>query len=240
MSIDYGILTAVPQELAPYFAVSSNHEKKKIGPVEYHLATIHGKRVAMVAVGWGTTCTAAVMTHLIDSFQPKAILFSGTAGGIADGLQQGDIVVGKQAFEIDMADLIETCQNTPFAEGLIHSFKHEMQPSVYDADPILLEMAQTLIPTFAVPTRLGLLATTNRFPLRPEYYPILRAKNAAACAMEGSAVYQTSWLFNIPSLVVRAISNVYTPDGKNSNIKTAATELASNNAANFIIELLRY
>lgn len=240
MHIDYGILTAVPQELAPYFSACKDHYVHKVGPVEYHIGTIHDKKVAMVAVGWGTVCTAAVMTHLIDNLKPKAILFSGTAGGIADGIQQGDIVVGQQAFEIDMADLIETCQNTPFAEGLVHSFKHEMQPSVYDADPILVEMAQTVIPAFKVPARLGLLATTNHFPLRPEYYPILKAKNAAACAMEGSAVYQTSWLFNVPSLVVRAISNVYTPDGKKSNIKTAATELASTNAANFIIELLRY
>lgn len=35
-------------------------------------------------------------------------------------------------------------------------------------------------------------------------YLSLKQKNVLAYAMEGSAIYQTSWLFNVPSLVVRA------------------------------------
>src|SRR3990167_1371463 len=99
MEIDYGILTAVPKEMSHYYASCEKSQLVKKGPVEYTIGEIHDKKVAMVPVGWGTTCTAAVMTHLIENFKPKGVFFSGTAGGIFSALNQGDIVIGAQAFE---------------------------------------------------------------------------------------------------------------------------------------------
>jgi len=82
------------------------------------------------------------------------------------------------------------------------------------------------------------LATGNNFPLRPADYNFLKQKNVLAYAMEGSAVYQTSWLFNVPSLVVRGISNIYSDDGSVSNIDTSEIKLAGDNAAKFVMMLL--
>jgi adenosylhomocysteine nucleosidase len=237
VEIDYGILTAVPLELAPYKAACQDQRIHKIGPVEYTVGTLHGQRVAMVAVGWGTTCTAAVMTHLICHAKPKGVFFSGTAGGIDPSLRQGDVVVGEHAFEVDMLDLIETCEGTPYAEGLIHSFKHEMQPRIYDADPLLLQQSKALIPSFHARARIGLLATGNNFPISAEHLPIIRAKNVTAYAMEGSAVYQTSWLFGTPNLVVRGISNLYSEEAE-SDIGDSQVELAGNNAAELVMEVI--
>jgi len=93
-SIDFGILTAVPKEMASYYESCQNSEIRKIGTVEYTVGTLCGKKVALVSVGWGTTCTAAVMTHLIENFEPKGIFFSGTAGGISSMLHQGDVIIG--------------------------------------------------------------------------------------------------------------------------------------------------
>lgn len=50
---------------------------------------------------------------------------------------------------------------------------------------------------------------------------------------------QTSWLLNIPSLVVRGIGNVFENDSTQSNIETANNELASENAAKFVVSLIR-
>ena len=249
--IDYGILTAVPKEMAAYYAACQESKLIKIGSVEYTIGSLCGKSVALVPVGWGTTCAAAVMTHLIENLKPKAVFFTGTAGGISTGLNQGDIVIGSQAFEIDLYNLITACEGTPYVEGLVHSFKHERQPRIYSADPELFQMAKNMMPMFhskaihkkqSILARVycGTLATGNNFPLRPEDYLFLKRENVLAYAMEGSAIYQTSWLFNVPSLVVRGISNLYSEEGSVSNIETSEVKLAANNAANFVMKLLEY
>jgi len=250
-SIDYGILTAVPKEMAEYYKACQNSEILKVGLVEYTVGTLCGKSVAMVPVGWGTTCAAAVMTHLIENFKPKAVFFSGTAGGVSSSLHQGDIVVGSQAFEIDLYHLIAACEGTPYAEGLMHAFKHEMQPRIYPADPRLLHQAEKLLPFFhaaaikdgssvSAKAYCSTLATGNHFPLAPVDHQFLKKEGVLAYAMEGSAIYQTSWLFGVPSLVVRGISNLYSEDGAVSNIATSEIPLASGNAAKFVMLLLEH
>lgn len=57
-------------------------------------------------------------------------------------------------------------------------------------------------------------------------------------AMEGSAIYQTSWLFDTPSLVVRGISDLYSAAKGTSDIMTSNIHLASANAAKFVMQLL--
>jgi len=249
-NIDYGILTAVPKEMAPYLQQCTDIEPIKIGTVEYTLAKIENKTVAMTAVGWGTSCAAAVMTHMALTFSPRGIFFTGTSGGIGPDLNQGDIVIGESAFEIELYNLITTCRGTPYEKGLMHAFKHEIQPNEYLADTSLLEGASKIKTAFAgkginngksVPAKaiMGKLATSNNFPLRSDDYQQLKKLNVMAYAMEGSAIYQTSWLFNVPSLVVRGISNIYRDDGKQSNVETSETDLASKNASNFIVDLIR-
>jgi nucleoside phosphorylase len=251
VTVDYGILTAVPQEMTHYYKLCENSEIIQIGNVKYTLGTINGKRVAMVPTGIGTTCAAAVMAHLVENFKPKAVFFTGTSGGIADGLQQGDVVVGTQAFEVEILGLTEACQDTPYNKDnyLIHSFKNEVQPGFYNGDSDLIKHANKLAPTFQsnalihnkdsnAIVHFGLLATINHFPLNSIYYHSIKKRNTVAVAMEGSAIYQTSWLLGIPSLVVRGVSNIYSKDGSVSNIHTSEISLASGNAAKFVMHLL--
>lgn len=248
---DYGILTAVPQEMIHYYNLCENREIIQIGNVKYLTGLINHKRVVCVPTGIGTTCAAVVMTHLIENFKPRAVFFTGTSGGIADDLQQGDIVIGTQAFEVDILGLTEACQGTPYNKDnyLIHSFKDEIQPAFYNADSALIDKAKEISSTFQIKAvnqneivaaniHFGLLATINHFPLNATHYHAIKQRNTVAVAMEGSAIYQTSWLLGVPSLVVRGVSNIYSNDGVESNISTSEIALASGNAAKFVMNLL--
>lgn len=250
-NVDYGILTAVPQEMIHYYNQCVNREIVQIGNVKYVTGLINGKRVVCVPTGIGTTCAAVVMTHLIENFKPRAVFFTGTSGGIADDLRQGDIVVGTQAFEVDILGLTEACQGTPYNKDnyLIHSFKDEIQPAFYNGDSALVVNAKELAKSFQInavhengttvaSVHFGLLATINHFPLSANLYHSIKQRNTVAVAMEGSAIYQTSWLLGVPSLVVRGVSNIYSKDGVESNISTSEIALASGNAAKFVMNLL--
>jgi nucleoside phosphorylase len=147
--------------------------------------------------------------------------------------------------------LTEACQGTPYNKDnyLIHSFKDEIQPAFYNGDSALVANAKELEKSFQInavyehgttdaSVHFGLLATINHFPLSANLYHSIKKRNTVAVAMEGSAIYQTSWLLGVPSLVVRGVSNIYSKDGVESNISTSEIALASGNAAKFVMNLM--
>lgn len=241
-------MTAVSHELKPYLDICEDREIVKIGQVEYTLATLRGKRVAMIVAGIGAVCAGSVMTHLIKSFEPAGIICSGTAGGIAPDLHLGDVVIGSTAFEVEMFDLVRLCQGTPFADDLVHSFKREVQPAIFHADVSMMKVAVQVMPEFSglamkdakrIPAKavVGKLASSDSFPLNREHFPLLREHNVSSLSMEDSAVYQTSWLFGTPSLCVRGISNMI-HDADTANVDTAEVHLASQNVAEMVGRIL--
>src|SRR3990167_5340137 len=147
MKVVYGILTAVPKEMTYYLEQLQNRTEEKVDGILYYFGSLAQKNVVLTAAGWGTTCTAVIMTHLINHFKPRAVFFSGTAGGIKEGILQGEVVIGESAFEIDMFNLISTCKNTPFEAGLIHDSKKEIQPPEYFSAEELISTARKVSQT---------------------------------------------------------------------------------------------
>jgi len=244
-TIDYAITTAVSGELKPILDVAANKQTQAVGNVKYTIGEIAGKRVAMIASGIGTTCAAAVTTHMIQYFKPKALFFSGCAGGIDPSLSIGDVVIGSAAFEAEIQGMPTALQNTPFEAELVHSFKHEIQPTQFDADKYLFETAQQIADSLqSNPKNIkakvssGLLVTSNAFPAPNHLFEDIKHRGAVAIDMESSAIYQVSWLFNIPSLVIRGISNVLDSAGNDDDLENAADKIAANNACEFLYQLL--
>jgi len=238
VDIDFGIISAVPNELRFLKKICSNICSKQINGIDYLLAEIEGKQVAMIAGGIGTVCTAAVATHLMCAIKPKALFFIGTAGAISNELNLGDVVVGTRAFEVEIQDLIPAFSNTPFEEGLRHSFKHEIQPVQFDSDPDLLSRVNHLLQLdnpFKIVT--GVLASTNCFISYPEQQAALKSSEAIAIDMESSALYQVGWLFNIPTLAVRGISNPQNASGDPSD-DLVDLEVAESNSAQVLASII--
>ena len=239
-TIDYGIISAVSVELAPLQNACNKKETITVGSINYTVGYIADKKVAMVASGIGTTCVASVMTALIKDFNPKAIFFSGMAGAIDPNLNLGDIVIGSQAFEAEIQNLVPALKNTTFEETLNHPFKNEIQPSIFSADPRLLQLANILANKTTTHEKIttGILVSSNNFPAPKELFDDIKKKKALAIDMESSAIYQVSWLLGTPSLVIRSISNKLDETGEDKDVANSATTFSSESAAKFLIKII--
>lgn len=68
---------------------------------------------------------------------------------------------------------------------------------------------------------------------------IIKSLNPLAIDMESSALYQLGWLFNVPVIAIRGISNLLDTDGADENIDKSDVPLAAQNAAKCTLEMLK-
>lgn len=206
---------------------------------QYSFAQIGSKNVALVITGVGTTNAAAIMADTLNHITPKAIYFAGSAGSINQQLTLGDVVIGEQAFEVELLGLAAIIEDSPFADCLIHPLTKTLQPLIFQANQSLLDTALTLqkqnqsLRIFS-----GKLATTNFFPAPKELFHQLQHNNSLAIDMESSALYQIGWLFNIPCLAIRAISNTVDVSGTD-DVSEQSLRMAHDNAVQFVSDCIK-
>jgi adenosylhomocysteine nucleosidase len=148
--------------------------------------------------------TAAV---LLDAFDARALLLTGVAGGLGEGVRVGDIVVATALLQHDMN-----------AEPLFPRWEVPLTGRArFDADPTwtarLARASRTLAAadTHAVAATIhqGLILSGDRFVATRAESDQLRAllPDALAVEMEGAAVAQVCHDFGRPFGVVRTISD---------------------------------
>ncbi|OIQ86063.1 acyl-CoA dehydrogenase [mine drainage metagenome] len=72
------------------------------GQRSYHRGRLFGHDVVMVLSGIGKVAAATSATSLIAEFGCEVVLFTGTAGGLGDGVAIGDIVVAGELLQHDL------------------------------------------------------------------------------------------------------------------------------------------
>lgn len=79
------------------------HPKQQTkGKRTYYRGTLFGSEVILVFSRWGKVASATTATQLINDFEIEELIFTGVAGAISSELDIGDIVVGKQLVQHDM------------------------------------------------------------------------------------------------------------------------------------------
>ena len=88
-----GIIGAMHCELSLLLASMEQHEQAEFYGLSFHTGLLCGRRVVLVKAGIGKVNAARCTQLLIDHYHPAAIINTGIAGGLAPGLQVGDVVV---------------------------------------------------------------------------------------------------------------------------------------------------
>jgi adenosylhomocysteine nucleosidase len=136
----------------------------------------------------------------MQTFEARCLVFTGVAGGLASGVEVGDIVVARQLLQHDMD-----------ASPLFPRFEvPRTGRSRFDADAALadaLAAAAARLPSARV--HRGLVISGDRFVSSRAESDALRAllPDALAVEMEGAAVAQACADFGRPFGVVRTISD---------------------------------
>ena len=174
---------------------------------DFHFGRLDGHDVILVRCGIGKVAAATTTAVLLDAFDASALLFTGVAGGLGEGVRVGDIVVATALLQHDMN-----------AEPLFPRWEVPLTGRArFGADPAwtarLAEASRTLAldgtHAAAAAIHQGLILSGDRFVSTRAESDQLRGllPDALAVEMEGAAVAQVCHDFGRPFGVVRTISD---------------------------------
>jgi len=182
------------------------HTQRRAGR-DFHLGRLDGHDVILVRCGIGKVAAATTTAVLLDAFDAGALLFTGVAGGLGEGVRVGDIVVATELLQHDMN-----------AEPLFPRWEVPLTGRArFPADPgwsqRLLQagraLAATNVHADTATIHAGLVVSGDRFVATRAESDRLHAAlpDALAVEMEGAAVAQVCHDFGRPFAVVRTISD---------------------------------
>lgn len=194
-----GIVVALLVE----FSLVKNILEDPVDCGTYVKGRIGNCEVVLMQSGIGKVNAASRLTFLIEREHPDCIINTGVAGGIGDGMHQGDIVVGTEVAYHDV-----WCGEGEW--GQVQGF-----PLRFKASDTLLAAVRK-IATHKV--RYGLICTGDQFIQDFETLRSIRRRfdDGLACDMESTAFAQVCYIYNVPFMAIRIVSD--TPGMEKDNL----------------------
>lgn len=194
------IVSAMHEELRALLPLLHDRHTVRLAGRDFHHGLIHDQPVVLALSGIGKVAAATTAVLLMHAFDARQLVFTGVAGGLALGVDVGDVVVARQLLQHDMD-----------ASPLFPRFEVPLTGrSHFDADAGLadaLVAAAQRSPGARV--HQGLIVSGDRFVSSVADSHALRTllPDALAVEMEGAAVAQACADFGRPFAVVRTISD---------------------------------
>ena len=179
-----------------------------------YTGTINGYEVIVSKSGVGKVNSAITTQYIIDTLHPDFILNTGVAGGIADNMSVGDIVIGTSLVQYDF-----NVSALGYARGYMCTGINKDKPTVYYSDENLINYYEKALKESGFKSEIhkGVIATGDTFISDNNLkFEIRDLFNAYAVEMEGCAIAQCAYVNNIPFVIVRAISDLANGDSPKS------------------------
>jgi adenosylhomocysteine nucleosidase len=185
---------------------------------DFHRGDLHGVPCVLVLSGVGKVAAAATTAMLLDRFRARAVVFTGTAGGLGPAVQVGDVVIARSLLQHDL----DASPLFPRYEVPLTGRSHfETHADLCDALAAAARDAVSTREQWVAPERLhalgisgprvheGLVISGDRFIATQAEGLALRSAlpQALAVEMEGAALAQVCHDFGMPFAVVRSISD---------------------------------
>ena len=205
------IVAAMPEELQTVLDAIPDEAPRQHGGRTLWCGHWQGHEVVAVLSGIGKVAAATTTATLLSTFEIDAVLFTGVAGGLGDGVQVGDVVVATELLQHDLD-----------ASPLFPRFEIPGRGVSRLATDAALSQAVAQAATQALATRgpalaglgtprvhQGLIVSGDRFVSSASESNALRQAlpDALAVEMEGAALAQVCHDFGVPFAVVRTISD---------------------------------
>lgn len=199
-----GIIAAMEQELQVLVEKLEEKTSQQVLSNTYYSGKIAGHDLVLVQSGVGKVMSAMTVAILVDHFQVDALINTGSAGAVAEGLQIGDIVVADQLVYHDV-DLT--------AFGYDYG-QMSMQPLYFNCDTDFVETFKAVLAEENNSSHIGLIATGDSFIAGQDKINHIKTAfpKVLAVEMEGAAIAQAAHAVGKPVLVVRAMSDTAAHD----------------------------
>jgi adenosylhomocysteine nucleosidase len=232
-----GIIGAMEDEVTLLRSAMENTSINSVGPFELISGKLEGKDAVLLRCGIGKVNAAVGCAMLIDRCKPSLVINTGSAGGVDTSLTFGDVIIsdGLIYYDVDV-----TAFN--YEPGQLPG-----QPPVFIVPEDLIAMAETamdelkhegVLPQTVNHVR-GLIGSGDVFMHQSEriaavckLFPKMRAVE-----MEGAAIAHACALFKVPSLIIRALSDI--AGAESPIISTEYLPIAAKNSSELVRRIIR-
>ena len=221
-----GILAAMEQEISLVCEMIDQPVRTELGGRVFYQGKINGIDCVSCFSKWGKVAAAITTTLMIERFHITDLIFIGTAGALSDRLNVGDIVVAKRLVQHDLD-----------ARPIIQRFQIPLTNRIYiESNTKLSDLAANAVNTLIskefceiigkeaakefsfIQPKLwrGDVASGDQFinsdEKRQELISLL--PEVLCVEMEGAAVAQVCYEFQLPFTVIRIISDKANHDAR--------------------------
>ena len=200
------IIGAMDSEVSKLKSDLENIEEIKQGVLTFYKGSISGRDVVLVKSGVGKTAAAVCTQIAADKFNPRFIINTGIAGGLAPGQDTGDIVIADKLVYHDF-----DVTAIGYARGYICSGGKSDEPTYFYTDKKLLEIFVKVLKEKMpqVKYHIGTAVSGDMFIGSSGKKQELREVfNACAADMEGAAIAHAAELNQIPFITIRTLSDL--------------------------------
>ena len=223
-----GIVGAMAQEVEILSGLMTDKTETRVASAVILEGKINGKAVALLQSGIGKVAAAIGTAALLQLTKPDAVLNTGSAGGVARGLKVGDIVISDE---------------TRYHDVDVTAFGYEKgqlpaNPAAFLSDKKLADLAEKVAQEQGQSVKRGLICSGDSFINSEQKIAQIKADfpNVTAVEMEATAIAQVCHAFNVPFVVVRAISDA--GDGEASLSFEEFLSLAAKQSSALVLGML--
>ncbi|MCX8727302.1 5'-methylthioadenosine/S-adenosylhomocysteine nucleosidase [Gilliamella sp. B2838] len=193
------IIAAMEEEVAILKTKINHYRVENHLGCDFHLGQIAGCDIVLLQSGIGKVAAASGTTLLLNNYNVDAVINTGSAGGLSSKLNIGDIVVSQDVFYHDV-DLTAFGYLPGQMSGCPATFK--------SAEKYQL-LAENCIKKHGVNAIVGSIGSGDAFINGKNHLDRIKQTfpDAIAVEMEAAAIGHVCWLFKVPFVVVRAISD---------------------------------
>ncbi len=212
---------AMPEEIEGVVNLLTNPVATTMGKRIYFTGQINGIDTVVVFSRWGKVAAATTATTLIHEFKITELLFTGVAGAISPNLKIGDIVLGQRLIQHDMDARplmkqyeIPLLSKTYFESDVTHlDIATKAIRNVFESKSLHSVIEIENLNEFAISQPklvVGDIASGDQFFSSNEQKQALKTQlpNVLCVEMEGAAVAQVCYEYEVPFSIMRTISDV--------------------------------
>ncbi|SUT95176.1 5'-methylthioadenosine/S-adenosylhomocysteine nucleosidase [Actinobacillus lignieresii] len=228
MRLKIGIIGAMAQEVEILRNLMVEAKVIEIAGCKIYDGKINNTQVALLQSGIGKVAAAVGTALLLELTKPDMIINTGSAGGLDANLNVGDIVISTEVRHHD-ADVTAF----GYEKGQLPA-----NPAAFLPNEQLVSVALKETQTAGFNAVSGLICSGDVFVNGAEKIAIIRQDfpSVAAVEMEAAAIAQVCHAFNVPFVVVRAISDVA---DKESHLSfDEFLPLAAKNSSEIVVAML--
>lgn len=216
-----GIMGAMLEEIDGVVDLLSDYSISELGKRTYYSGQIHGIDVIVVFSRWGKVAAASTVATLIHEFQITELLFTGVAGAIHPELKIGDIVLAKNLIQHDMdaRPFMKQYEIPLISEIFIESDANHLSIAANAINSLIenKSLHQTInansLAQFNISQPklfVGTIASGDQFfSSNAQKTTLSQNLPEVLCVeMEGAAVAQVCYEYEIPFSIIRTISDV--------------------------------